>query len=118
MLSATQTGIAQEQIVLNSWMVFWQQRLTAAMALVSILSGGLSAIYFHLIKNRIEGDVDAHLSFRHPLLHWFRVELEVSMFGLISSLAYGAAPLWIAVGRIVTEIKFTHVVAGMVGRSE
>jgi len=116
MQSATQEGIAQEQIVLNSWMVHWQQRFTAAMIAMSGASGGFGAFYFHLVKDRVEGDVSSHLFIRNVLLHWLYVEASVSTVGWLSSLIYGAAPLWIAVSRIICEAKFSHVVAGMVGR--
>jgi len=118
MSSATQSGIEEEQIVLNSWLVYWQQRITAGMAISSILSGGLGAAYFHLVKDRIEGDVDGSWSYSNPIWHWLRVEMEVSTCGLLGSLIYGALPLWIAVTRIIREVQFTHVVAGMVGRSD
>lgn len=117
MHSATQEGIAQEQIVLNSWIVHWQQRLTCAMMVATMLSGGLGAIYFHLVRDRVDGDVSAHPFFRNLIVHWVNVEVSISTVGWLSSLVYGAAPLWIAVSRIIWEAKFTHVVASMVGRS-
>mmetsp|Transcript_105776 Transcript_105776/g.297962 ORF Transcript_105776/g.297962 Transcript_105776/m.297962 type:complete len:675 (+) Transcript_105776:62-2086(+) len=117
MQSATQEGIAQEQIVLNSWMVHWQLRLSVSMAFCTLISGGFGAIYFHLVRDRVEGDLAAHPFYRYVILHWINVEVSVTAVGWLSSVIYGAAPLWIAVSRIICEAKFTHVVAGMVGRS-
>mmetsp|Transcript_63148 Transcript_63148/g.133301 ORF Transcript_63148/g.133301 Transcript_63148/m.133301 type:complete len:664 (+) Transcript_63148:490-2481(+) len=117
MHDATQEGIAEEQIVLNSLMVHWQQRFTAAMAAATVLSGGFGAWYFHLVRDRVEGDVDKHCFVMNPIVHWINVELAVSTVGWIASLMYGALPLWIAVYRIICQARFTHVVAGMVGRS-
>jgi len=114
--SETDYAIADEQIVLNSWLVYWQQRVTAATAVCSVLSGGFGAIYFRLVQDRVEGEVDAHFLFRNPLLHWIGVEVQISCVGLLSSFIYGSLPLWIAVLRIVWQGRFSHVVAGMVGR--
>merc|ERR1719230_1416427 len=85
MTYATQHGIAEEQILLNSWIVLVQQRATAAMAACSILSGGLGAVYFRLVQDRVEDDAKSHCVFGNPLLHWLCVELQVSTFGLLSS---------------------------------
>jgi len=118
MASATQDGIAQEEIVLNSFLINLLQRVTICMGAVSILSGGFGAIYFLLVQDRVEGDVKSHAIYGNFILHWILVELQVTTFGLVSSIVYGAVPLWIAVSRVITEAKFTHVVAGMVGRSD
>lgn len=117
MKDATQEGIAQDQIVLNSWLVHWQLRMSGIMAIATLMSGGFGAFYFHMVRDRVEGDVSEHPFFHNPFLHWINVLVSVTCVGWISSLVYGAAPLWIAVSRIICEARFTHVVAGMVGRS-
>eukprot|EP00931_Biecheleriopsis_adriatica_P089506 TRINITY_DN63620_c0_g1_i1.p1 TRINITY_DN63620_c0_g1~~TRINITY_DN63620_c0_g1_i1.p1 ORF type:complete len:657 (-),score=90.91 TRINITY_DN63620_c0_g1_i1:40-2010(-) len=109
-------GMTENQLLRNSLMVFLQQRATAVMASASILSGGLGAIYFHMVKDRIEGDIDEHWHIRILPLMWLVIELEVSLCGLVQSFIYGAIPLWIACLRVITSVRFTHVVAGMVGR--
>jgi len=116
MASATENGIAEEQILLNSLMVFVQLRVTAVMAVVSILSCGLGAFYFHLVRDRVEGDVNAHCFRRNPLLHWLYLECEVTSLGLIQSICFGAIPVWIAVLKVVGSMSFKHDVAGMLGR--
>merc|ERR1712232_199758 len=102
------------QILRNSWLVYLQQRATGVMAISSVLSGGLGAFYFHLVKDRVEGNVDAHWNLRYPLLMWFVIQLEVSVCGLPASVLFGAAPLWIACVRIIHGVKFHHAVAGMI----
>lgn len=104
------------QILRNSLLVYWQQRATAILATVSILSGGLGAVYFHMVKDRVEGDLNAHWHIRILPLMWLVIELEVSCCGLIQSIIFGAIPTWIACLRVVGQSRFTHVVAGMVGR--
>jgi len=109
--------LTQEQVLRNSLLVFLQQRGTALMAFVSILSGGLGAIYFHMVKDRVEGNVDEHWKMRNLPLMWLIIELEVSLCGLVQSFIFGALPLWIACIRIMCSVRFSHVAAGMVGRS-
>mmetsp|Transcript_53852 Transcript_53852/g.125608 ORF Transcript_53852/g.125608 Transcript_53852/m.125608 type:complete len:681 (+) Transcript_53852:68-2110(+) len=111
------TDLTQEQVMRNSFLVFLQQRGTAAMAFASILSGGLGAIYFHMVKDRVEGNVDEHWKMRSLPLMWLVIELEVSSCGLVQSFLFGALPLWIACIRLLTGVRFTHVVAGMAGRN-
>mmetsp|Transcript_102843 Transcript_102843/g.219939 ORF Transcript_102843/g.219939 Transcript_102843/m.219939 type:complete len:661 (-) Transcript_102843:25-2007(-) len=103
--SDNDAGIAEEQIILNSWLVYWQQRATALMASLSILSGGLGAFYFHLVKDRVEGDVAARWDLRYVWIMWLMVELEVCTCGLASSVLFGAAPLWIACLRVVQGVR-------------
>ncbi|OLQ11630.1 hypothetical protein AK812_SmicGene4512 [Symbiodinium microadriaticum] len=109
--------LTQEQVLRNSLLVFLQQRGTALMAFASILSGGLGAIYFHMVKDRVEGNVDEHWKMRNLPLMWLIIELEVSLCGLVQSFIFGALPLWIACIRIMSSVRFSHVAAGMVGRS-
>eukprot|EP00929_Paragymnodinium_shiwhaense_P118898 TRINITY_DN9079_c0_g2_i1.p1 TRINITY_DN9079_c0_g2~~TRINITY_DN9079_c0_g2_i1.p1 ORF type:complete len:668 (+),score=150.36 TRINITY_DN9079_c0_g2_i1:127-2130(+) len=118
MSSATQSGIAQEQIVLNSWMVFLQHRFGAGMCIAVLIAGGIGAMYFELVKDRIEGDVRGTWYCSHWSIHWLYLEVGTVLFSMISALIYGAAPTWIAVFRIIREAQFTHVVAGMVGRAD
>eukprot|EP00425_Heterocapsa_triquetra_P003901 CAMPEP_0195062730 /NCGR_PEP_ID=MMETSP0448-20130528/9271_1 /TAXON_ID=66468 /ORGANISM="Heterocapsa triquestra, Strain CCMP 448" /LENGTH=645 /DNA_ID=CAMNT_0040093471 /DNA_START=107 /DNA_END=2044 /DNA_ORIENTATION=+ len=116
-LSASQASLGDEQILLNSWLVLWQQRATAVMASCSLLTGGLGAFYFHLVKDRVDGDVEAHWNLRHVVFTWLVIELEVTCCGLPSAVIFGAAPLWLACLRILRETRFSHVAAGMLGRS-
>lgn len=111
-------GDADAQIFMNSWLVYWQQRATALGAVVSIFSGGFGAVYFHLVKDRVEGDVDAYWRYSRVLVMWFFVEVEVLYCGLASSFIYGAAPLWIACICVIQTVRFPHLVAGMIGRSQ
>ncbi|CAE7280771.1 unnamed protein product [Symbiodinium natans] len=97
--------ITQEQILRNSFLVFLQQRGTALMACASILSGGLGAIYFHMVKDRVEGNVDEHWKMRSLPLMWLIIELEVSFCGLVQSFIFGALPLWIACIRIIASVR-------------
>ncbi|CAJ1364227.1 unnamed protein product, partial [Effrenium voratum] len=107
-----------EQVLRNSMLVYLQQRATALMALSSIFCGGLGAIYFHMVKDGVEGNVQGHWKTRSLPLMWLIIEIEVSVFGLAQSFIFGAMPLWIACLRIIGGIRFTHSVVGMVGRSE
>lgn len=104
------------QILRNSLLVYLQQRSTAIMAFASILSGGLGAIYFHMVKDRVEGNVNEHWKTRSLALMWLIIEIEVSLCGILQSFIFGALPLWIACIRIIGSIRFNHVVVGMVGR--
>lgn len=107
----------QEQIARNSLLVFWQQRATAILAFASILSGGLGAVYFHMVKDRVEDINTASWTIRWLPIMWLSIELEVSICGLVSSFVYGAIPLWIACARVICNVRFPHLVAGMVGRT-
>eukprot|EP00435_Cladocopium_sp_Y103_P066013 s580_g28.t1 len=104
------------QILRNSLLVYVQQRSTAIMAFASIFSGGLGAIYFHMVKDRVEGNVNEHWKTRSLALMWLIIEIEVSLCGILQSFIFGALPLWIACIRIIGSIRFNHVVVGMVGR--
>lgn len=105
-----------DQIMRNSLLVYWQQRATAILATVSILSGGLGAVYFHMVRDRVDGNTDAHPHIRILPLMWLVIEIEVSCCGLIQSIIFGAMPTWIACLRVIAQSRFAHVVAGMVGR--
>eukprot|EP00434_Breviolum_minutum_P037450 symbB.v1.2.033208.t1/scaffold4089.1/size46570/1 len=107
---------SEEQILRNSLLVYIQQRSTAIMAFASIFSGGLGAIYFHMVKDRVEGNVNEHWKTRSLALMWLIIEIEVSLCGIFQSFIFGALPLWIACIRIIGSIRFNHVVVGMVGR--
>jgi len=87
------------------------------MASASILSGGLGAVYFHMVKDRVEGDIEQHWNIRILPMMWLTIELEVTICGLVQSLIFGSLPLWIACVRIIGNVRFSHVVAGMVGRA-
>lgn len=117
MSSATQSGIAQEQIVLNSWMVWLQHRCGFGMCVAIIIAGGVGALYFELVKHRVEGDVRGTWFCCNMLVHFIYLEIGTMLVSGFAGLLYGAAPTWIAVYRIIREAQFTHVVAGMVGRS-
>ncbi|CAE8685751.1 unnamed protein product, partial [Polarella glacialis] len=108
---------ANEQILRNSLLVYWQQRATALAAISSILCGGLGAMYFHIVKDRVEGNPDSHWHIRCLPLMWLVIELECSTCGLVSSFIFGSLPLWIACIRVIHGVRFPHIVAGMVGRS-
>merc|ERR1712039_775569 len=92
-LGDSDAALADEQILMNSLLVYWQQRATALMAFLSILSGGFGAVYFHIVKDRIEGNVDGNWKLRNVWLMWLVLLVEVSVCGLLSSVAFGAAPL-------------------------
>ena len=73
------------------------------MAFASIFSGGLGAIYFHLVKDRVDGDVEDHwtknLAFMRPVkpisiedVRWLIIEIEVSLCGIPQSFIFGALP--------------------------
>lgn len=117
-MTSTERSVAADQIVLNSWMVYFQQRASFATVAMSLALGVNAAIYFDLVKDRIEGDVNANCIVRSPILHWAKLQLETAACGLISCLVYGTAPIWIAVLKVVGGMRFTHVVAGLVGRSD
>ncbi|CAK8999876.1 Uncharacterized protein SCF082_LOCUS6249, partial [Durusdinium trenchii] len=106
----------EAQILRNSMWIYIQQRATAVMAFASIFSGGLGAIYFHMVKDRVEGNVQEHWKTRSLALMWLIIEIEVSLCGIIQSFVFGALPLWIACIRIIGSMRFTHSVVGMAGR--
>jgi hypothetical protein len=118
-----QVGVAEEQILLNSWLVYWQQRCAGLMGLFSVITGGFGAILLHLVKDRLEYDrVQDRLEYggelRHPLFTWFVILFEVCTFGWFQGIIFGVIPLWIAVIRLVYGVRFPHVVAGMLGRAQ
>lgn len=116
--AAESESLADAMVFMNSWMVYVQQRATALGAVFSVLSGGLGVLYFHLVKERIEGDANKDWRFKHMLVMWLLVQIEVGVWGLISSFMYGAAPLWIACVCILQTVRFPHAVASMLGRSD
>lgn len=114
MASATEFGIDQERVILNSWMVYFQQKATLGFAICSILAGGIGGIYVHMVKDRITQDPAKPL--HNPFVLWVQMQLEVIFVGYIVCFAFGSLPTCIAVVRIIMTLQFDHVVAGMVGR--
>lgn len=115
--AASEFGVGEERVILNSWMVYFQFKANAGLAVGLMLAGGLGAFYFHLVKDRVDGDVNAHCVAANPMLLWVRIQLEVASTGWFSSVAFASVPEWIAVLRIIWTLRFNHVVAGMVGRA-
>eukprot|EP00913_Durusdinium_trenchii_P017311 g16279.t1 len=109
---------AQERIILNSWMVYFQERANACFGLGLVIAGSWGAFYFHLVADRVEGDWYGDWVVRNPIFLWIRTTLEVSVLGWFSSAAFGSVPEWVAAARIMFTLQFHHVVAGMVGRKE
>eukprot|EP00435_Cladocopium_sp_Y103_P011693 s1622_g3.t1 len=118
MAIATEVGIEQERIILNSWMVYFQEKANVCFFIGLVIAGSWGAFYFHLVRDRVEGDWYADWVVRNPLFLWGRTWLEVSVLGWISSLAFGSVPEWVAAFRIMFTLQFHHVVAGMVGRKD
>lgn len=115
---ANEHGIGEERIILNSWMVYIQERANLGFGLALVISGSWGAFYFHLVADRVEGNWISDWVVSHPVTLWIRTSLEVSMVGWFSSVAFGSVPEWVAVARIMFTLQFHHVVAGMVGRNE
>lgn len=118
MAAATEVGIEQERIILNSWMVYFQEKANVCFFIGLVIAGSWGAFYFHLVRDRVEGDWYADWVVRNPLFLWGRTWLEVSVLGWISSVAFGSVPEWVAAFRIMFTLQFHHVVAGMVGRKD
>lgn len=118
MATASEFGIGQERVVLNSWMVYFQERANAGVFFALVLAGGWGAFYFHLVKDRVDGDYAQDWVVANPILLWGRTMIEIMTVGWFSSLAFGSVPEWIAVVRIMGTMRFHHVVAGMVGRTD
>lgn len=118
MAAATEVGIGEERIILNSWMVYFQERANACFGLGLVIAGSWGAFYFHLVADRVEGDWYGDWVVRNPIFLWIRTTLEVSVLGWFSSAAFGSVPEWVAAARIMFTLQFHHVVAGMVGRKE
>lgn len=117
-VAAASFGVGEERVILNSWVVYFQQKANAGLFLGLVLAGGFGAFYFHLVRDRVDGNVGAHCMVANPLLLWLRIQFEVFFFGWFSSLAFASIPEWIAVVRIMVTLRFHHVVAGMVGRAD
>jgi hypothetical protein len=110
-------GVGQERVILNSWMVYFQRKANAGMAIGLIVAGVTGAIYILLTRDRLDGDT-RQVWILNPCLLFLRIQFEVVFTGWISSLMFASLPEWIAVLRIVVTLQFHHVVAGMVGRED
>ncbi|CAJ1399534.1 unnamed protein product [Effrenium voratum] len=117
MATVTEMGIREERIILNSWMVYFQERANACFGCGLVIAGSWGAFYFHLVRDRVEGDWFSDWVVRNPIFLWIRTTMEVSVLGWFSSVAFGSVPEWVATARIMFTLQFHHVVAGMVGRS-
>lgn len=113
-----QGGAGEEYVVLNSWLVYFQQKANYGLFVGLLLAGGFGAFYFHLVKDRVDGDVAAFPFVANPFLLWLRIQLENFALGWVSSMAFASLPEWIAVVRIIVTLRFNHVVAGMIGRTD
>jgi len=118
MALATEVGIGEERIILNSWMVYFQEKANVCFFAGLVIAGSWGAFYFHLVRERVEGSWDSDWVVRNPLFLWIRTWLEVSVLGWFSSAAFGSVPEWVAAFRIMFTLQFHHVVAGMVGRKD
>lgn len=115
---ANEIGVGEEQVVLNSWMIYFQHKANAGLAVGLMLAGGWGAFYMQLVKDRVDGDVSKDCVVNNPVLLWVRIQLEVMFGGWISALFFCTIPEWIAAFKIIFTTKFHHVVAGMVGRTD
>lgn len=118
MAAAEELGIGEERIILNSWMVYFQQQANALMVLGLLVGGGMGVFYLHLLKDRVEGNFDEDWVVRNKVTLWVRMQLEFVFLGWASSLFFASIPEWLAAGKIIFTLRFTHVVAGMVGRDD
>lgn len=118
MAAAREIGIGEERVVLNSWMVYFQERANAGLWILLILGGGWGAFYFHLVRDRVDGQWESDWVAANPIFLWIRTILEIMLTGWFSSAAFASVPEWIAVARIMVTLRFNHVVAGMVGRTD
>jgi len=111
-------ALNNQQVFLNSWMVYAQQKASIVLVVLLLYTGGLGAFLFRLVKNRVEGEADSSCAHKSAVLLWARVELECISCGWMTSIVFGLIPEWIAAVRILQTLKFNHIVAGMVGRQE
>eukprot|EP00931_Biecheleriopsis_adriatica_P061298 TRINITY_DN36854_c0_g1_i1.p1 TRINITY_DN36854_c0_g1~~TRINITY_DN36854_c0_g1_i1.p1 ORF type:complete len:683 (+),score=108.48 TRINITY_DN36854_c0_g1_i1:53-2101(+) len=118
MAAATDIGVGQERVILNSWMVFFQERANLCFCVSLLIAGGWGAFYFHLVRDRADGDWTSSWVVANPFTLWLRTIMESVVFGWFSSAFFGSIPEWMAAARVVVTLQFTHVVAGMVGRSD
>lgn len=116
--AASGSGVGEERVILNSWMVYFQQQANAGFAIGMVLGAGFGAFYLQMVRDRVDGDVSEHFFVANPLLLWLAIELETTVLGLFSAVAFASLPEWIAAVRIIFTLKFHHVVAGMVGRGD
>jgi len=105
-----------DQVVISSWLVWLQTRASLGIFLTQTLAPGTASVYFHLVKERVEGDLDSHWRLKYIPVMWLSLVADTVILGFWSGLFFGAVPLWIACVRIVRSVRFSHVVAGMLGR--
>lgn len=118
-LAVAASDVGTERVVLDSWTVFYQRKANVGMFVGLLLAAGWGCFYFRLVMDRVDRvDGKVGFCFSNPFLHWIRIQLEVGIFGWISSVMFGSLPEWIACVRIMWTLKFHHVVAGMVGRDD
>jgi len=118
MAAATEIGVGEERVILNSWMVFFQERTNACFAIGLCIGASWGAFYFHLVRDRADGDWSSDWVISNPLFLWVRTLIETAITGWFSSVFFGSIPEWMAAAKIIFTLQFTHVVAGMVGRND
>eukprot|EP00747_Dinoflagellata_sp_TGD_P068587 gnl/TRDRNA2_/TRDRNA2_155771_c2_seq1.p1 gnl/TRDRNA2_/TRDRNA2_155771_c2~~gnl/TRDRNA2_/TRDRNA2_155771_c2_seq1.p1 ORF type:complete len:144 (+),score=25.02 gnl/TRDRNA2_/TRDRNA2_155771_c2_seq1:59-433(+) len=109
--------LQENEIVMNSWMVYWQQTANSSLAIVLVITGSLGAFVFSLVSHRTDDDLNLYWSSKYPIVMWVEMIIGICAFGPISSLVFGSVPEWLAAVRIIGSLQFKHVVAGAVGRS-